>query len=100
MTRSPEITRDGLEMTRSREITRDGLEMTRSPGMARAGLEMTESLEITRGGLEMTWSLARQLEAVSCYFTQNQQFPQSKLVRKGAVVLQANGTARRGAGLA
>eukprot|EP00964_Phaeocystis_antarctica_P164041 scaffold141402_cov133-Phaeocystis_antarctica.AAC.1 len=66
MTRSPEITRDGLEMTRSREITRDGLEMTRSPGMARAGLEMTESLEITRGGLEMTWSLARQLEAVGC----------------------------------
>ena len=69
--------------------------------MARAGLEMTESLEITRGGLEMTWSLARQLEAVSCYFTQNQQFPhKAKLVRKGAVVLQANGTARRGAGLA
>ena len=66
-------------MTRSPEITRDGLEMTRSPGMARAGLEMTESLEITRGGLEMTWSLARQLEAVSCYFTQNQQFPQSKV---------------------
>ena len=98
MTRSPEITRDGLEMTRSREITRDGLEMTRSPGMARAGLEMTESLEITRGGLEMTWSLARQLER-RCLATLHKTNSSHK-AKKGAVVLQANGTARRGAGLA